>query len=93
MNVFRAIFNFFYEIFFGCSHERLTRPFTLQHHTYKVCLDCGSQIYYSPTTMRPLSRREVRRMKAVEISEVKVMPAAAVNATLVTTNGSEPNAA
>ena len=43
--------------------------------------------------MRPLSRREVRRMKAVEISEVKVMPAAAVNATLVTTNGSEPNAA
>ena len=36
-----SVFGFFYEIFFGCRHERLTRPFTLQSHTYKVCLDCG----------------------------------------------------
>ncbi len=93
MNVFRAIFNFFYEIFFGCSHERLTRPFTLRQRTYKVCLDCGSQIYYSPVTMRPLSRREVRRMKALEASEMKVMPSTAAKPALVATNGSEPNAA
>jgi hypothetical protein len=67
MNIFRAIFNFFYEIFFGCSHERLTRPFTLQEQTYKVCLDCGT------VTMRPLSGRELRRMKTVQASEVRVM--------------------
>ena len=93
MNIFRATFNFFYEIVFGCSHERLTRPFTLEAHTYKVCLDCGAQIYYSPVTMRPLSGREVRRMKAVQSSEVKVMPATQGKPVLVPANGSKTNAA
>jgi hypothetical protein len=74
MNIFRKIFNFFYEIFFGCTHDRLTRPFTLQEETYKVCLDCGAQIYYSPVTMRPLSAREIRRMKATRAGELKVVP-------------------
>jgi hypothetical protein len=92
MSIFRAIFNFFYEIF-GCSHGRLTRPFTLEAHTYKVCLDCGSQIYYSPDTMRPLSGREVRRMKALQASEVKVMTSASGAPVLVPTNGRKSNAA
>ena len=93
MNIFRAIFNFFYEIFFGCSHERLTRPFTLQQHTYKVCLDCGSQIYYSPITMRPLSKREVRRMLAVQASEVKVVSPPPGTAAVIRTDGSNSHAA
>jgi hypothetical protein len=75
MSIFRAILSFFYEIFLGCSHNRLTRPFTLQDETYKVCLDCGTHVYYSPVTMRPLSAREVRRMKAARAGELKVLPA------------------
>jgi len=43
----RAIVDFFAEILFGCSHSRLTRPFTIKNETYEVCLDCGRQIYYS----------------------------------------------
>lgn len=76
MNFFRAVYKFFYEILLGCSHDRLTRPFTLHERTYKVCLDCGSQIFYSSATMRPLSAREVRRINAVQASDVdvKVMP-------------------
>lgn len=74
MNIFYAIFNFLYEIFLGCSHEHLTRPFTLQQETYKVCLDCGKQLYYSPVTMRPLNAREVRRMHAAHAGEVRIMP-------------------
>jgi hypothetical protein len=75
MSVLRAIFRFFYEIFFGCSHSRLTRIFTLQDETYRVCLDCGVHIAYSPVTMRALSARELRRLKAARAGELKVVPA------------------
>jgi hypothetical protein len=76
MNILQAIFNFFYAILLGCRHDRLTRPFTIQRQTYKVCLDCGKQVYYSADTMRPLSAREVRRMHATDAGELKVMPVA-----------------
>jgi hypothetical protein len=69
----RVIVGFFSEILFGCSHGRLTRPFTIQEETYMVCLDCGKQIYYSAKEMRPLSAWEVRRMKAANAGEVKVV--------------------
>jgi hypothetical protein len=75
MSVLRAIFRFFYEIFFGCSHSHLTRIFTLQDETYRVCLDCGVHIPYSPLTMRPLSARELRRIKAARAGELKILPA------------------
>jgi hypothetical protein len=69
----RAVVNFFAEILFGCSHNRLTRPFTLGDETYKVCLDCGKQIYYSAQEMRPLTLGEIRRMKVAQAGEVKVV--------------------
>jgi hypothetical protein len=70
----RAIVSFFAEILFGCTHTRVTRPFTLGDETYKVCLDCGKQIYYSAKEMRPLTPWEVHRMKAAHAGEVKVVP-------------------
>jgi hypothetical protein len=72
-DVLAKIFNFF----FGCRHERLTRMFTLKQETYKVCLDCGSHIHYSLQTLRPLSMRELRRMRAAQAGEVRVVPAGA----------------
>jgi hypothetical protein len=75
MNLIRSIFNFFFEIFFGCRHDHLTRPFTLERETYKVCLDCGRQIFYSPETMRPLNSRELRRRQTAQLGVVKVIPA------------------
>ncbi len=72
----RAVLNFFAEVLFGCSHSKLSRPFTLNHETYEVCLDCGKQIYYSAQEMRPLTPWEVRRMKAAQAGEVKIMPVA-----------------
>ncbi|HEY0796088.1 MAG TPA: hypothetical protein VGD64_09945 [Acidisarcina sp.] len=73
MRVIRAILNFFYEILLGCRHEKLTRPFTLEQQTYKVCLDCGRQVFYSAESMRPLSAGEVRRMKLAQ-SHDNVVP-------------------
>lgn len=74
MKVLRAIFNFFYEILLGCRHDRLTRPFTIEQQTYKVCLECGKQIYYSADTMRPLKGREIRRIQAARSGALKVLP-------------------
>jgi len=82
MSILRAIFNFVYTILLGCRHERLTRPFTLEKQTYKVCLDCGKHVYYSTDAMRPLSRRELRRMQAVQSGELKVVPVAPVASSL-----------
>jgi hypothetical protein len=68
------LLGFFYDILFGCRHWSQTRPFTLEQQTYKVCLDCGKQIYYSTERMTPLSAREVRRMKAAAAGPVTVIP-------------------
>jgi hypothetical protein len=74
MNWFFSLLGFFYDIVFGCRHWSQTRPFTLEQQTYKVCLDCGKQIYYSTERMTPLSAREVRRMKAAAAGPLSVIP-------------------
>jgi hypothetical protein len=93
MSIVRAIFNFLYEIFLGCSHQHLTRPFTLQNETYMVCLDCGKQVYYSAETMRILSAREVRRMHAANAGEVRIMPSSTSGRPLVPAQARKPDAA
>ena len=75
MSVLRAVLNFFYEIFLGCSHSHLTRIFTVKQETYRVCLDCGKHILHSPISMRALTARELRRMKTAHAGELKIMPA------------------
>lgn len=75
MSILRAIFRFFDGIFFGCSHSHLTRIFTLHDETYRVCLDCGVHVPYSSVTMRPLSMRELRRMRSARAGELKIVPA------------------
>ncbi len=82
MSILRAVFDFLYGILLGCRHDRLTRPFTIEQQTYKVCLDCGKHVFYSPDTMRPLSGRELRRMHAVQSVELKVVPAASTSGSL-----------
>jgi hypothetical protein len=82
MSVLRAIINFFCEIFLGCSHSHQTRIFTLQQITYRVCLDCGRHIPYSPVTMRPLKAREIRHMKAALAGEMKIIPVGSSTAAL-----------
>ena len=70
-SVFEAIFGF-------CRHSNLSRPFTIEGQTYKVCMDCSQQIFYSRDTMLPLSRRELRRLRAEQASTaVAMMPATA----------------
>ena len=85
--------DFFSEILFGCRHYKQTRPFTLEHQTYKVCLDCGKQIYYSAERMTPLSARELRNLRAAQAGELRVVPLTAQLRRLVAAKSNKSNAA
>jgi hypothetical protein len=34
-------------LFFGCQHGQLSRVFTIEGRTYRVCCNCGSKFDYS----------------------------------------------
>jgi hypothetical protein len=87
------LLGFFYDILFGCRHWSQTRPFTLEQQTYKVCLDCGKQIYYSTERMTPLSAREVRRMKATTTGPVTVISTSMSAGSLLTRRADKSSAA
>ena len=37
----------FLDFLFGCHHDHLSRVFTLDGQTYRVCCDCGARYGYS----------------------------------------------
>ncbi len=39
------------EFLFGCHHPDLSRVFTLEGETYRVCFGCGAKFEYSLETM------------------------------------------
>jgi hypothetical protein len=48
---FMAILLAILDFLFGCNHLHLSRVFTLQAETYRVCCDCGAKFAYSLETM------------------------------------------
>jgi hypothetical protein len=36
-----------FESVFGCHHQDLSRVFTIQKRTYRVCFECGREFDYS----------------------------------------------
>ena len=36
---------------FGCSHENISRPFTLGKIPYRSCLQCGARKQFNPETL------------------------------------------
>jgi hypothetical protein len=47
MTILLAVLDFL----FGCHHADLSRVFTLQGETYKVCCQCGAKFAYSLKSM------------------------------------------
>ena len=39
------------DFLFGCHHNNLSRVFTLDGQSYRVCCDCGRRFQYSLTSM------------------------------------------
>jgi hypothetical protein len=46
---------------FGCRHTNLSRVFTIEGKSYKVCCDCGAHFNYSLDKMSVVHRRASRR--------------------------------
>lgn len=46
-----------FEFLFGCHHSNLSRVFTINGRSYRVCCDCGAQFGYSLATMS-IQRRD-----------------------------------
>ena len=56
------------DVAFGCHHGKLSRVFTIDGHSYKVCCDCGTTFDYSLRTMSVVPRHRLfpalRRLRA-----------------------------
>jgi len=48
------------EFAFGCRHRKLSRVFTIDGRTYKVCCDCGARFRYSLETMSIVTHHHKR---------------------------------
>jgi hypothetical protein len=46
-----AFLEIIFEWIFGCHHRHLSRVFTIDRQTYKVCFACGTKLRYSWRTM------------------------------------------
>jgi len=52
---------------FGCHHRHLSRVFTIDRRTYRVCCDCGRNFSYSLDGMcmgRSAQRFDAQRLAA-----------------------------
>ena len=53
------------DFLFGCHHKNLSRVFTLDRQSYRVCCECGTRFKYSLTNMSiedlPYSEASVER--------------------------------
>lgn len=47
------------ELAFGCHHRNMSRVFTIDGHSYKVCCDCGARFDYSLRTMSVTPHRRL----------------------------------
>jgi hypothetical protein len=46
------------EVAFGCHHRKLSRVFTVDGDSYRVCCDCGATFHYSLESMSITERRK-----------------------------------
>jgi uncharacterized membrane protein len=53
------------DFLFGCHHRQLSRVFTIDGRTYRVCCACGAKFFYSLTSMSI-----ERRAKRIDVHRV-----------------------
>jgi hypothetical protein len=60
---------------FGCHHAKLSRVFTLEGRSYKVCCSCGARFDYSLRTMSIMTHQKLfpalRRLRAGHIYRLR----------------------
>lgn len=57
-----------YDLVFGCRHRNLSRVFSIEGSSYKVCCQCGAKFPYSWESMRIIKGKGGKgRPKVVQI--------------------------
>lgn len=57
-----------FDFVFGCHHENLSRVFTINKQSYKVCCDCGRSFDYSLETMSIQPRKPHHTSPAIRVN-------------------------
>lgn len=55
---------------FGCHHKHLSRVFTIEHKSYKVCCDCGAHFDYSLQKMSVVHRHSRRALRLLRMKHI-----------------------
>lgn len=71
---------------FGCTHKEMSRPFSRQGESYRVCISCGARrrfdqqswnsagpFYYKPATTTDLLEAKVSTVKAAQARKLKLV--------------------
>jgi len=61
----RAFLSTIFEWILGCHHRQLSRVFTIDHKTYRVCFDCGRKLQYSWRAMSLIKTSETPQTLAL----------------------------
>ena len=55
----------FFQVFFGCHHQQLSRVFTIKARTYHVCLECGQEFERVAAGVHPDVHAEFVRQRPI----------------------------
>ena len=57
---------------FGCPHKEMSRPFSRQGETYRVCINCGARRMFDQKSWKPTGPYYVRPASPRDLMESKL---------------------
>jgi hypothetical protein len=55
---------------FGCPHKEMSRPFSRQGETYRVCIDCGARRSFDDKTWNSSGPYYFKPARSADLQEV-----------------------
>ena len=62
----------------GCPHKEMSRPFSRQGETYRVCINCGARRTFDQKTWKPVGPYYFRPASTRDLMERKLSSVRAV---------------
>ena len=57
---------------FGCPHKEMSRPFSRQGETYRVCINCGARRMFDQNAWKPTGPYYFRPASPRDLTEPKL---------------------
>lgn len=55
---------------FGCQHKEMSRPFSRQGETYRVCINCGARRQFDAKTWNSAGRHYFKPARLSDLQDV-----------------------